>query len=133
MLSTGSRPYGLPPSQNLSVDATGNVYYRQPKVGANLRGGHLIHKLQYYLHQHLMLRGRGSKVPAVPLYRSQTLLPPFTITVMNTIVGIANGLAMWASDLGDPILWGTMVMAFLLNYISILDPRLSPKGFESNV
>jgi predicted PurR-regulated permease PerM len=43
-----------------------------------------------------------------------------TITVMNFLVGIATGTAMWASGLGDPILWGTM--AFLLNYIPILGP-----------
>jgi predicted PurR-regulated permease PerM len=43
-----------------------------------------------------------------------------TITVMNSLVGIATGLAMWTSGLGDPILWGTM--AFLLNYIPILGP-----------
>ena len=43
-----------------------------------------------------------------------------TITAMNSIVGIATGFAIWASALGDPILWGTM--AFLLNYIPILGP-----------
>jgi predicted PurR-regulated permease PerM len=43
-----------------------------------------------------------------------------TITVMNSLVGIATGLAVWTSGLGDPILWGTM--AFLLNYIPILGP-----------
>jgi predicted PurR-regulated permease PerM len=43
-----------------------------------------------------------------------------TITVMNSLVGIATGFAMWTSGLGDPILWGTM--AFLLNYIPILGP-----------
>jgi predicted PurR-regulated permease PerM len=43
-----------------------------------------------------------------------------TISVMNAVVGIVTGLAMWSSGLGDPILWGTM--AFLLNYIPILGP-----------
>jgi predicted PurR-regulated permease PerM len=43
-----------------------------------------------------------------------------TITVMNTLVGIAAGLAMWACGLGDPILWGST--AFLLNYVPILGP-----------
>jgi predicted PurR-regulated permease PerM len=43
-----------------------------------------------------------------------------TITVMNTLVGIAAGLAMWACGLGDPILWGAT--AFLLNYVPILGP-----------
>jgi predicted PurR-regulated permease PerM len=43
-----------------------------------------------------------------------------TITVMNTAVGIATGLAMWACGLGDPILWGAT--AFLLNYVPILGP-----------
>jgi predicted PurR-regulated permease PerM len=43
-----------------------------------------------------------------------------TITVMNTVVGVATGLAMWACGLGDPILWGST--AFLLNYVPILGP-----------
>jgi predicted PurR-regulated permease PerM len=43
-----------------------------------------------------------------------------TITVMNTVVGIATGLAMWVCGLGDPILWGST--AFLLNYVPILGP-----------
>jgi predicted PurR-regulated permease PerM len=43
-----------------------------------------------------------------------------TITVMNSLVGMATALAMWSSGLGDPILWGTM--AFLLNYVPILGP-----------
>jgi predicted PurR-regulated permease PerM len=42
------------------------------------------------------------------------------ITVMNTVVGIATGLAMWACGLGDPILWGAA--AFLLNYVPIFGP-----------
>jgi predicted PurR-regulated permease PerM len=44
----------------------------------------------------------------------------FTITVMNSLVGLATGLAMWSLGLGDPILWGAM--AFLLNYVPILGP-----------
>jgi predicted PurR-regulated permease PerM len=43
-----------------------------------------------------------------------------TITLMNSLVGIATGLAMWSCGLGDPILWGAM--AFLLNYVPILGP-----------
>jgi predicted PurR-regulated permease PerM len=43
-----------------------------------------------------------------------------TITLMNSFVGIATGLAMWSCGLGDPILWGAM--AFLLNYVPILGP-----------
>ncbi len=43
-----------------------------------------------------------------------------TITVMNILVGIANGLSTWACCLPDPLLWGTL--AFLLNYIPILGP-----------
>lgn len=43
-----------------------------------------------------------------------------TITVMNASVGIATGVAMWATGLGDPVLWG--VVAFLLNYVPILGP-----------
>ncbi len=43
-----------------------------------------------------------------------------TITVMNLLVGIANGVSMWAQGMPDPLLWGTL--AFLLNYIPILGP-----------
>jgi predicted PurR-regulated permease PerM len=43
-----------------------------------------------------------------------------TITVMNLLVGVANGLSVWAFGLPDPLLWGTA--AFLLNYIPILGP-----------
>jgi predicted PurR-regulated permease PerM len=42
------------------------------------------------------------------------------ITMMNALVGIANGLSTWACGLPDPLLWGTL--AFLLNYIPILGP-----------
>ncbi|CAH2600909.1 AI-2E family transporter [Rhodovastum atsumiense] len=45
-----------------------------------------------------------------------------TITAMNLLVGIANGLQMWAQGMPDPLLWGTV--AFLLNYIPILGPAL---------
>ncbi len=41
-----------------------------------------------------------------------------TITLMNLMVGVANGLSIWAFGLPDPLLWGTA--AFLLNYIPIL-------------
>lgn len=43
-----------------------------------------------------------------------------TITVMNLLVGIANGISMWSLGMPDPLLWGTL--AFLLNYIPILGP-----------
>jgi predicted PurR-regulated permease PerM len=43
-----------------------------------------------------------------------------TITLMNMLVGVATGAAMWLCGLGDPLLWGTA--AFLLNYIPILGP-----------
>ncbi len=43
-----------------------------------------------------------------------------TITLMNLLVGTANGLSVWAFGLPDPLLWGTV--AFLLNYIPILGP-----------
>ncbi|WEK50992.1 MAG: AI-2E family transporter [Candidatus Kaistia colombiensis] len=43
-----------------------------------------------------------------------------TITLMNGAVGVATGIAMWASGLGDPVLWGTV--AFLLNYVPIMGP-----------
>ncbi len=41
-----------------------------------------------------------------------------TITMMNALVGVANGLSVWAWGLPNPLLWGTA--AFLLNYIPIL-------------
>jgi predicted PurR-regulated permease PerM len=43
-----------------------------------------------------------------------------TITLMNLLVGTANGVSIWAFGLPDPLLWGTV--AFLLNYIPILGP-----------
>jgi predicted PurR-regulated permease PerM len=43
-----------------------------------------------------------------------------TITMMNLLVGLANGLSVWAFGLPDPLLWGTA--AFLLNYVPILGP-----------
>jgi predicted PurR-regulated permease PerM len=43
-----------------------------------------------------------------------------TITAMNLLVGVANGISIWAFGLPDPLLWGTA--AFLLNYIPILGP-----------
>jgi predicted PurR-regulated permease PerM len=43
-----------------------------------------------------------------------------TITLMNALVGVLVGTAMWLCGLGDPLLWGTA--AFLLNYIPILGP-----------
>ena len=43
-----------------------------------------------------------------------------TITAMNALVGVVNGVSMWALGMPDPLLWGTL--AFLLNYIPILGP-----------
>jgi predicted PurR-regulated permease PerM len=43
-----------------------------------------------------------------------------TITMMNTLVGIATGIMAWVCGLGGPILWGTV--AFLLNYVPVLGP-----------
>ena len=43
-----------------------------------------------------------------------------TITVMNALVGIGNGISAYFCGLPDPLLWGTA--AFLLNYIPILGP-----------
>lgn len=50
-----------------------------------------------------------------------------TITLMNLLVGIATGLAMWALGLSDPILWGAV--AFLLNYVPILGPLVGVVTF----
>jgi predicted PurR-regulated permease PerM len=43
-----------------------------------------------------------------------------TITIMNAAVGVATGLAMWLTGVGDPIVWG--LVAFLLNYVPIVGP-----------
>ena len=43
-----------------------------------------------------------------------------TITAMNAAVGVCTAVAMYASGLGDPVLWGAV--AFLLNYVPILGP-----------
>jgi predicted PurR-regulated permease PerM len=43
-----------------------------------------------------------------------------TITLMNALVGAATALVMWATGVGDPVLWGTV--AFTLNYVPILGP-----------
>jgi predicted PurR-regulated permease PerM len=43
-----------------------------------------------------------------------------TITLMNALVGAATALVMWATGVGDPVLWGTL--AFLLNYVPMLGP-----------
>jgi predicted PurR-regulated permease PerM len=45
-----------------------------------------------------------------------------TVTLMNAAVGLATGLAMWLTGLGDPVLWG--VGAFLLNFVPIMGPLL---------
>ncbi len=45
-----------------------------------------------------------------------------TITMMNALVGIANGISMWAQGVPNPLLWGTL--AFLLNYIPLIGPAL---------
>jgi predicted PurR-regulated permease PerM len=45
-----------------------------------------------------------------------------TITIMNAVVGVAMGLVMWLTGVGDPILWGTV--AFMLNYVPILGTAL---------
>ena len=43
-----------------------------------------------------------------------------TITMMNALVGIANGLQVWLLGMPNPLLWG--VVAFVLNYVPILGP-----------
>ena len=48
---------------------------------------------------------------------SQYLL---TISMMNALVGLLNGVAVWLLGMPDPLLFGTL--AFLLNYIPILGP-----------
>jgi predicted PurR-regulated permease PerM len=48
---------------------------------------------------------------------SQYLL---TISIMNALVGLLNGAAVWLLGMPDPLLFGTL--AFLLNYIPILGP-----------
>ena len=50
-----------------------------------------------------------------------------TITIMNALVGLAAGTAMWALGLPDPLVWGTF--AFLLNYIPIIGPGIGILSF----
>ena len=45
-----------------------------------------------------------------------------TITLMNAAVGVATGVVMWLTGIGDPILWGAV--AFLLNFVPVLGPIL---------
>jgi predicted PurR-regulated permease PerM len=46
-----------------------------------------------------------------------------TITAMNALVGLATGLVMYLTGVGDPVLWGTV--AFLLNFAPIIGPALA--------
>jgi len=48
---------------------------------------------------------------------SQYLL---TISIMNALVGLLNGVAVWLLGMPDPLLFGTV--SFLLNYVPILGP-----------
>jgi predicted PurR-regulated permease PerM len=43
-----------------------------------------------------------------------------TVTVMNALVGLLTGIAVYFCGLGDPLLWGAM--AFLLNFVPIVGP-----------
>ena len=43
-----------------------------------------------------------------------------TITMMNVLVGVLNGLSVWLLGMSDPLLFGTI--AFLLNYVPIIGP-----------
>lgn len=45
-----------------------------------------------------------------------------TITVMNLLVGLLAGTAMWLLGMPDPLLFGTF--AFLLNYVPIIGPMV---------
>ncbi len=45
-----------------------------------------------------------------------------TVTVMNAAVATMTGLAMWASGLGNAVLWGAI--AFLLNFVPIIGPLI---------
>ena len=46
-----------------------------------------------------------------------------TITMMNAAVGIATGLVVMFTGLGDPALWATL--AFLFNYVPIIGPLIN--------
>lgn len=48
---------------------------------------------------------------------SQYLL---TVSMMNALVGLLNGVAVWLLGMPDPLLFGTL--AFLLNYVPVLGP-----------
>ena len=48
---------------------------------------------------------------------SQYLL---TVSMMNALVGLLNGVTVWLLGMPDPLLFGTL--AFLLNYVPVLGP-----------
>lgn len=43
-----------------------------------------------------------------------------TVTIMNALVGLLTGVAVYFCGLGDPLLWGAL--AFLLNFVPIIGP-----------
>jgi predicted PurR-regulated permease PerM len=43
-----------------------------------------------------------------------------TVSLMNALVGLLTGVAVWLLGMSDPVLFGTV--AFLLNYVPILGP-----------
>jgi predicted PurR-regulated permease PerM len=43
-----------------------------------------------------------------------------TVSLMNALVGLLTGFAVWLLGMSDPVLFGTV--AFLLNYVPILGP-----------
>ena len=51
-----------------------------------------------------------------------------TITLMNGLVGVATAFVMWATEVGDPVLWGTVA---LFMKISPLSSAPSPASSSS--
>lgn len=66
-------------------------------------------------------RGRGDRRRAVEIFRrAETDISTYlvTITLINAVLGILTGLAMWGYGLPNAILWGTL--AGILNFVPFL-------------
>jgi predicted PurR-regulated permease PerM len=66
-------------------------------------GGIFLHRLVEILPR---FRSKRQVVEISQQIESDTSAYLVTITIMNAAEGIATGLAMWLTGVGDPILWG---------------------------
>jgi predicted PurR-regulated permease PerM len=82
-----------------------------------LAGDHFLRRLVEVLPRFASKRQAVEISQQIGLDISAYLL---TITIMNALVGVATGLVMASTGVGDPVLWATV--AFILNYVPILGP-----------